>query len=112
MSFPDRDPSTVEFRPEFVDGIVGFFGEQFDSLSPKERTHTIGVVANTLASLAMNQTRTASIDGMVIALSTLSGSSNETIAGFVQDKSAGNLYPQSMHICEAIRDAIARRQEQ
>mgnify|MGYP001275726248 CR=1 FL=1 len=98
-----------EFRPEFVDQIVVFFGEQFSTLQPKERGHAIGVVANTLASLAVNQAQSVDADGMTATLGTLSERSNELIETLVQDESAGYLFPQSARICDVIREAITQR---
>ena len=107
MSLPKKTP--VEFRPEFVDQIVGFFGEQFITLQPKERGHAIGVVANTLASLAVNQSRAVDADGIAVALDTLSPRSNELVEAIIQDESVSYLFPQSARICDVIRDAIAKR---
>lgn len=107
MSLPEEHG--VEFRPEFVDQIVGFFGEQFTALQPKERGHAIGVVANTLASLAVNQARGVDADGMTATLGTLNPRSNELIETLVQDESVSYLFPQSARICEVIRGAIAKR---
>ncbi|MCA9343526.1 hypothetical protein KC947_01070 [Candidatus Saccharibacteria bacterium] len=109
MSFSDGDPSAIEFRPEFVDGIVAFFDGQYDGLSQKERAHAIGVIANTLASLAMNQTRAMDAKSMGITLDTLSDASNATVEALVNDESASYLFPQSLRICEIIRDAIVER---
>lgn len=99
----------VEFRTEFVDQIVGFFGEQFTTLQPKERGHAVGVIANTLASLAVNQANSVDADGMASTLDTLSPRSNELIETLVHDESASYLFPQSARICEVIRGAIAKR---
>lgn len=103
--------SPVEFRPEFVDQIVCFFGDQFAVLQPKERGHAVGVVANTLASLAVNQARAVHADGMAATLGTLSDRSNELIETFIGDESVGYLFPQSARICDVVRDAIAQRQK-
>lgn len=111
MSLPDTGAKLPEFRPEFVKQIVGFFGEQFDSLSQKERAHSVGVVANTLAALAVNQARAINADGMATALGTLSDSANGLIEIFVHDESVDYLFPQSSQICGIIRNAIASRQE-
>lgn len=107
MTVPGENP--VDFRPEFVEQIVGFFGEQFITLQPKERGHAVGVVANTLASLAVNQARAVDPDGMAATLGTLSARSNEFIDTLVQDESTSYLFPQSARICAVIRDAIAKR---
>lgn len=107
MTSPGEHP--VDFRPEFVDQIVGFFGEQFSTLQPKERGHSIGVIANTLASLAVNQANSVDPEGMIATLGTLSPRSNELIEDLVQDESASLLFPQSARICAVIRDAVAKR---
>lgn len=108
MSLPNS--SEEGFRPEFVDEIVGFFGDRFEALHPKERAHAVGVVANTLASLAVNQTGGADRERMTATLATLSDSTNETVETFVQDESVSYLFPQSARICEVIRDAISSPQ--
>ncbi len=107
MTLPEE--RGVEFRSEFVDQIVGFFGEQFNTLQPKERGHSIGVIANTLATLAVNQANAVDADGMAATLHTLSPRSNELIETLVQDESASYLFPQSARICEVIREALASR---
>ena len=107
MSLPEE--RGVEFRPDFVDQIVGFFGEQFTTLKPKERGHAVGVVANTLASLAVNQARAVDSDGMAATLDTLSVRSNELIETLVHDDSASYLFPQSARICDVIRAAITKK---
>jgi len=107
MSLPEE--RGVEFRPEFVDQIVGFFGDQFASLQPRERGHAVGVVANTLASLAVNQTKAVNAEGMAATLGTLSPRSNELIETLVQDESVSYLFPQSARICDVIRAAISER---
>jgi hypothetical protein len=76
----------------------------------KERAHATGVVANTLAALAINQARGVDADSMTITLDTLTDSSNETIESFVTDESAALLFPQSLRICEIIREAILKRE--
>lgn len=86
-----------------------FFGEQFSALKSKERGHAIGVVANTLASLAVNQAQSVDADGMTVTLGTLSDRSNELIETLVQDESAGYLFPQNARICAVIRDAFSNR---
>lgn len=108
MSLPER--SAEEFRPEFVDGIVGFFGERFEFLHPKERAHAVGVVVNTLASLAVNQANRVDGDGMSATLDTLSDSTNQLIETFVHDESVSYLFPQSACICEVVREAFLKRQ--
>ncbi len=87
-----------------------FFAGQFGELSTKERAHAIGVVANTLAALAVNQARGIDADSMAATLGTLTSSSNETIESFVTDESAGLLFPQSLRICEIIREAVSKRE--
>ena len=43
-----------EFRPEFVEGIVTYFEGIFPTATQNERAHAVGVIANTLLSLGMN----------------------------------------------------------
>ena len=105
MTLPGKNQ--VDFRPEFVDQIVGFFGDQFITPEPKERGHAVGVIANTLASLAVNQVRAVDADGMAATLGILSPRSNELIGALVQDVSVSYLFPHSARICDLIRVAIS-----
>lgn len=111
MSLSGIGVESPEFRPEFVEQIVGFFGDQFDALGQKERAHSVGVVANTLAALAVNQARAINADGMSMTLATLGNSTNEIIENFVNDESVTYLFPQSLRICEIIQGAIAKREQ-
>lgn len=99
-----------EFGTEFVERIVEFFGQNFNNLHPKERAHSIGVVANTLAALAVNQARSVDAQGMTATLDTLNVATNRTIEALVADDSVSFLFPQSRRICDVMHSAIDARQ--
>lgn len=103
--------STQVMRPEFVANLTEFLGAQFDSLNPRERGHTIGVVANTLTALAFNQGHQADPEGIGATLDVLGEPSVSTIETITSDGAISYLFPSSYRMAEVIREAVALRRQ-
>ncbi len=99
----------VEFRVEFADEIVRYFGGMFADLHERERAHATGVVANTLAALAVNNAQAVDVLGMRGVMDMLSRGSQIDVGTMVNDDSVRFLFPQSAGICDVIRVAIGER---